>query len=243
MRTVIIVQARMTSYRLPGKVLKTIQGKPLIGYLLERLARCQRVDQVVVAATNNESDEPIEAFCRDTGVAIYRGDEHDVLRRYYHAAKEYQADVVVRVTADCPLLDPAVIDFGIETFEKTEGLCYLSNTVDRSYPRGMDTELFTFAALETAHKEATAPYEREHVTPYIVHHPEQFQLSHFGSGREGLSIHRWTVDEQNDFDLIRKILEALYPVKPEFTMDDVLELFEKHPEWIDINAHVNQKIL
>ncbi len=195
MRNVVIIQARMSSVRLPGKVLKTVMGKPLLGYLLERLERCQLVDAIMIATTTNGGDDPIVELAQDAGVEVYRGDEHDVLSRYYQAAGTASADTIIRVTSDCPLHDPAVIDLAIETFHRGGDLSYLSNSRLRTYPRGLDTEVFCFSALEHAWKNATQSYEREHVTPYILEHPEMFALGDFISGREGLTAHRWTVDE------------------------------------------------
>lgn len=241
MRTVIIVQARMTSTRLPGKVLKPVLGKPLLEYQIERLRRVQRADAVVIATTTNATDEPIVALCDRLSVPSVRGSEADVLARYHQAAIAHQADVVVRVTSDCPLIDPAVIDQTLQFFQaQAEPWDYVSNSLTRTYPRGMDTEVFSANALHIAFEEATAPPDREHVTPFLYHRGDRFRLGSV-TNPEDHSHHRWTVDTPEDFELIRRILEALYPSKPQFTLADALALLADHPDWSQINAHIEQK--
>lgn len=243
MRVVLIDQARMTSTRLPGKVLKPVHGKPLLAYQLERLRRACRVDECVVATTVNAADDPIVALCRELGVSVFRGDEFDVLDRYYQAAKQFEADVVVRVTSDCPVIDPAIVDRVIGVYAESGGkLDYVSNTRERTFPRGMDTEVFSMRALEEAWREARLPYEREHVTPFLYLHPERYAIGSVVSGRD-LGGHRWTVDTPEDFDLIERLVSTLYPGKPEFGLDDILPLFESHPDWLEINQHIKQKEL
>lgn len=241
MRTVIINQARMTSTRLPGKVLKEVMGKPLLEYQIERLKKVKQADDLVIATTINESDQPIIELCKKLNINYYRGSEEDVLSRYYEAAKQYQADVIVRVTSDCPLIDPAVVDEVINNFRKSTGKYdYVSNTLERTYPRGMDTEVFSIEALKEAYDKAVLTPEREHVTLYIYSHPEKFRLFSVKYKKDE-SSHRWTVDTEEDFILIKAILEELYPQKPDFTMEDCLELMVKRPELIKINQHVQQK--
>ena len=241
MKTVIIVQARMTSTRLPGKVLRPVLGKPLLEYQWDRLKKVQGADQIVIATTTNDSDLPIVEFCETRGIAYFRGSEEDVLSRYYQAAIKFKADVVVRVTSDCPLIDPEVMDAAIEKFRSFGDTCdYLSNTVERSYPRGLDVEVMSFVALEAAAHAARKPGEREHVTSYIYTHPHIFQLRHL-VGDENLTDYRWTVDEQKDFELVSMMLEALYPVTPNFRLIDCLDLIDRHPDWKTINAQVAQK--
>ncbi len=243
MKTVIIDQARMTSTRLPGKVMKEILGKPLLEYQIERLRRVDEADEVVIATTTNNSDQPIVELCEDLGVAYYCGSEEDVLSRYYEAAVNFAADTVVRVTSDCPLIDPAVVDKVIKYYKnKRDNYDYVSNTLQRTYPRGMDTEVFPFKALEEAFLNAGEQPEREHVTPYICWHPERYRL-HNVNYHEDKSRHRWTVDEVEDFILIKNIIEAVYPFNPQFDMEDVLGLLNKHPEWVELNAGVEQKKL
>ncbi|RZM83060.1 cytidylyltransferase domain-containing protein [Leptolyngbya iicbica] len=241
MKTVIIVQARMTSTRLPGKVLLPVLGKPLLEYQIERLQRVTLADKVIIATTVNPTDQPIVDLCDRLGVAVYRGDEADVLSRYYEAARTYGADVIVRVTSDCPLIDPQIIDTVIQHyFDQQPAADYAANTLRRSLPRGMDTEVFSMSALTAAHQEATAQPDREHVTPFIHQQPERFAMTTV-SYDDDQSQHRWTVDTPEDFALIQKILVALYPHCPKFTLADCLNLLEQNPEWRLINAHVEQK--
>lgn len=239
MRVAIICQARMTSTRLPGKVLLPVLGRPLLAYQLERLQRVRNADTLVVATTSNASDDAIVALCQQLGVATWRGSEHDVLARYADAAAAQHADVVVRVTSDCPLLDPAVVEQAIVAYRA--GDCdYVSNSLQRTFPRGMDVEVFSAAALARAQAEASTPAEREHVTPYIYHHPDCFRLKTLCYPQDQ-SQHRWTVDTPEDFALIERLLTALYPAQPLFTLEDALALIAQHPEWSALNAHVEQK--
>jgi spore coat polysaccharide biosynthesis protein SpsF len=241
MKTVIIVQARMTSTRLPGKVLKPVLGKPLLAYQLERLTRCTLADEIVIATTLNSADDPIVALAAKHDVASFRGSEDDVLSRYHGAALAHRADTIVRVTSDCPLIDPAVIDRVIRKFSDTPGRYdYVSNTLQRSYPRGMDTEVFSFQALDQALRESTTPAEREHVTPFIYRNPARYKLGNVAYATDE-SRHRWTVDTAEDLEFVRRMLEALYPSHPEFTLEDALETACAHPGWGDINQHVAQK--
>jgi len=243
MKIVIINQARMTSTRLPGKVLKEVMGKPLLEYQIERLKKVKLADELVIATTVNPADQPIIDLCRKLNIAYYRGSEEDVLSRYYEAAKKYRADAVVRVTSDCPLIDPAVVDLIIDTYIKNCGKYdYISNTIERTYPRGIDTEIFSFAALEEAHSKAVLKPEREHVTLYIYSHPEKFKTFSVKYKKDE-SRHRWTVDTKEDFELVKTILERLYPYKKDFTMEDCLELIEKNPEIFNINQHIKQKAI
>lgn len=235
----IIIQARMTSTRLPGKVLAPVLGKPLLAYEIERLRRCQSVS-IMVATTTNATDDPVAALCETLEVPVFRGSESDVLGRYYGAATKLGVETIVRVTADCPLIEPGVVDRVIARFLSGQGsLDYASNTLQRSFPRGLDVEVFSFAALEQAHREATLPPHREHVTPFFYSQPERFRLASIVSEQD-LSAHRWTVDTPEDFALARNILEALYPVKPDFALADVLALLDEHPEWHALNAHIEQ---
>ncbi|CAN5233639.1 glycosyltransferase family protein [soil metagenome] len=243
MKTVVIVQARMTSTRLPGKVLKEILGKTLIEYQLERLRRVKLADEIVYATTTNDTDQPIVDLCWRLGVAVTRGSENDVLSRYYEAAKQHHASLVVRVTSDCPVIDPAVIDTAIRFYLDHAGKYdYVSNALTQSYPYGMAAEVFGFKVLEEAHFEAKAEPEMEHVTPFIYTRPERYRIGHV-INPENHSHHRWTVDTPEDFELIKRITEALYPVKPAFDMQDILDLLQQHPDWSGINAHVHQKKL
>jgi spore coat polysaccharide biosynthesis protein SpsF len=241
--TVIIVQARMTSTRLPGKILKPVLGKSLLEYQIERLHRVHQANALCVATTVNDSDEPVVTLCQTLKIPTFRGSEADVLGRYYGAAQAAQADAVVRVTSDCPLIDPAIVDEVITTYlQRAEHVDYVSNTLERTYPRGLDVEIFPFNVLEQAHREATQPEEREHVTPFIYRHPERYRIAQVKQVMDH-SIERWTVDTPEDFELIRRVIEALYPNTPEFNQTDVLALLDTHPDWRAINADVEQKAI
>ncbi|KAB2952938.1 acylneuraminate cytidylyltransferase [Heliorestis acidaminivorans] len=240
MKIGIIIQARMTSTRLPGKILREVKGKPLIQYQLERLNKVKLKDIPIIATTTKQSDDILVEFCKENNIAFFRGSEDDVLSRYYKTAKEFNVDVIVRITADCPLIDPTVVDEVIDTFLKEKKCDYVSNTNIRTYPRGMDTEVFTFKALEQSFYEAKTLSEREHVTPYMYTHPELFKLKAV-IAQEDNSSHRWTVDTIEDFELIKLILESFYLYKPDFSLEDCLQLLKKNPEWKRINQGVEQK--
>lgn len=238
---VIILQARMGASRLPGKPLKMVLGRPLLSYQLERLRHAKLADKIVVATTTERQDDQIAAFCADHHILCFRGEEQDVLDRYYQAAKTFEADEVVRITGDCPLIDPMLVDQVIqEHLTHMPSHDYTSNTLERTYPRGLDVEIFSFDILKQAAKEARLPEEREHVTLYFYTHPERFSL---GSVKQSVddSHHRWTVDTVEDLELISNILSALYPENRDFQTKDILELLEQHADWMKINAHIQQK--
>lgn len=239
MHSVIIVQARMGSTRLPGKVLLSAAEKSLLEIELGRLQQCRLPDALCVATTKGHQDDPIVNLCQTIEIPCFRGSEEDVLSRYYEAARFMQADEVIRITADCPLIDPDIVDAVIEKRRNTHA-DYASNTLKRTFPRGLDTECFSFASISAAHHEAIEPWEREHVTPFIYGRPDRFSMASLESGQDE-SRHRWTVDTQEDFQLISLILEHFTENLMDFRSSDVLRLFEKNPEWFTINAHVEQK--
>lgn len=239
MKILLIVQARMTSTRLPGKVLLPLAGEPMLTRLIERLRRVQRADGIVIATTTNATDDPIAALCDTLGVPCHRGSEHDVLSRYADAARLHGADAVVRITSDCPLIDPALIDQVIAVYAEGDS-DYVSNMLPPTWPYGMAVEVFSAAALQQAHTEATQPAEREHVTPFIYWHPERYRLRNVASPVD-LSHHRWTVDTPEDYELVRRLFETLHPINPEFTQADILTLLDAHPDWMTLNQHVQQK--
>lgn len=231
----------MTSTRLPGKVLLEVQGRSLLEIQLERLRRCSRVDQIVVATTTNPQDDPLVTLADRLGLASFRGDEMDVLARYAGAARMAGADWIVRVTSDCPLIDPEVVDAVIQLAQDpAKALDYASNTLDRTFPRGLDAECFTARALFEADAEARLPGEREHVTPFLYRHPGRYRIAQY-SGEADHSRHRWTVDTPEDFLLVDKLLRALLPVNTEFGWRDALVLMEDHPDWFLLNTAVPQK--
>lgn len=241
MKTCIIVQGRMASTRLPGKVLKTILGKPLLQYQSERLKRVELANEIVVATTADNTDQPIEELCRRLFLPCFRGSMEDVLERYYKAATRHHADIVVRITGDCPLIDPSLVNQMIQYYLKRHlEYEYVSNVMTRSYPRGMDCEIFSYQLLERMHKEAKEPQDREHVTLFIRRQPHQFRVATISSSVD-CSSYRLTVDTQEDFELIKKIIETLYPHNPNFSWKDCVALLKKNPYWVNLNAHVEQR--
>lgn len=234
MKTLAIVQARLGSTRFPNKVLRPILGRPMIELLLQRLAQSKRIDQILLATSDDPRNDPLAAQVDRLGYPVYRGSEDDVLDRYYQAAKPYQPEAVVRITGDCPLIDPQLVDAVIAAFQ-TSGADYLSNTSPPTYPDGLDTEVFTFAALESARREATQAYQREHVTPYI-RETGHFQVAGF-SHTQDHSAERWTVDEPEDFAVIARVFEHFYP-RLDFTWLEVLDLRRDQPALFADNQHL-----
>lgn len=240
-KIVIIVQARLGSSRLPRKVLHKVVGKPLLGLLIEQIQRSQQAHEKIIATTLSSADDAIEVLCKEEGIVCFRGSEEDVLSRFYEAAKSVNADIIVRITADCPLIDPKVIDDVILGYLKQEGkIGYVSNTMERTYPRGMDVEVFSFEMLEQAHQTSDDPYEREHVTPGIQKRCGEENIVQV-LYKEDYSDFRWTVDTEEDLKLIHKLLEEVYPNYPEFTLEHLINAYKAHPEWHEINRHIRQK--
>ncbi|MDQ0350238.1 spore coat polysaccharide biosynthesis protein SpsF [Alkalibacillus filiformis] len=240
MKIVAIIQARMGSTRLPGKVLKPVLNKPLLAYQIDQLKRTQLIDQLVIATTIESQDDLIEQFCQSNGLAYFRGSETDVLNRYEEAARKFNADVVVRLTSDCPLIDSTVVDSVIGHFFTNRAYDYVSNTIKRTFPRGMDTEVFTYELLKEAEQKATFEREREHVTPYMTNPKNGFAIGHW-LGEQDYSHIRLTVDTVEDFQLVERIIKSLASEKDYFTLTDVLKLLNDHPEWTLINNHIEQK--
>lgn len=241
MRTVIIVQARMGSTRFPGKILKEVLGRPLLEYEIERLRRVRNADEIVIATTTNNEDQPIVDLCNRLSCSFFRGSENDVLSRFYHAAEEFKADCVVRVNSDCPLIDPAIVENVIAHYlENRNVFDYVANILEPGYPIGMHTEVFSANALKIAYQEAKDQVEREHVTPYIYRNKNRFGLGSI-KYHVDLSRYRWTIDYVEDYKLIKKIIIELYPVKINFDMLDILKVFEANPDWFEINSRYKKK--
>jgi len=240
MKTVAIVQARMGSSRLPGKVLEDIAGAPMLQRVLTRLCRARQLDAVVVATTIHPEDTAIEEYSLAQDWTCSRGSELDVLDRYYRAAKQSQADMVVRITSDCPLIDPDLVDDIVTTFrERWPALDYLSNTFGkRTYPRGLDVEVFSFSALERAWREDSNPAWREHVTPYLYRRADLFQCEGFCQDMDH-SGWRWTVDTAVDLELVRRVYEHFG--NDEFSWQAALQACLRHQEWAELNQHIQQK--
>lgn len=237
-----IIQARMGSTRLPGKVLKSLAGETVLARVIGRVMSCSMLDLVVVATTESEQDEQVAAEAGRCGVKVYRGSEADVLDRFCQASSLANADTIVRVTADCPLYDGELLGKMLRAYFSGDARPdYLSNTLRRTYPRGLDTEIFSARALSVAWRSASEPYEREHVTPYIYSHPDRFSLVGY-EGDEDHSEKRWTLDTPEDWQFISAVYQHLRESDNEAaTMQDVLGLLDRHPELTAINAHVEQK--
>ncbi|HEY3948272.1 glycosyltransferase family protein [Phenylobacterium sp.] len=219
-----ILQARMTSSRLPGKVMAPVLGEPMIGRQVERLRRSKRIDRLMVATSAGESDDPLAAYCEGLELTVYRGALDDVLERYATAARLFpKATAVVRLTADCPLTDPELIDKVIDHHHEANA-DYTSNTLGtRTYPHGLDAEVIRPEVLQEAAERAADPYEREHVTPYVYRRPETYRLA--GVARhDSLARLRWTVDLPSDLAFVREVYAKLYPYDPEFGSDAVVAL-------------------
>lgn len=226
----------MGSTRFPNKVFQPICGTPMIGLLLKRLSKSTRIDQVILATSSDPRNKPLINYVRQLGYSVYQGNETDVLDRYYQVAKEAKADTVVRITGDCPLIDPQLVDEIIDCFQKKD-LDYISNTILPTYPDGLDTEVFTFHAMEKSWEQAKKLSDREHVTPYIKE-SKKFRCENF-KYKEDLSVERWTVDEPEDFQVVQRVFEYFYP-RYDFTWSEVMTLHNKHPEWFMSNQHLTR---
>jgi spore coat polysaccharide biosynthesis protein SpsF len=239
-RVVCTIQARMTSTRLPGKVLIPVLGKPLLELMVERLRRARHVDEIVIATTEDASSDPIEALAQRVGAGCFRGSEDDVLARVLGAAHAFDADLIVETTGDCPLIDPAVVDRVIEGFREG-GVDYCSNILERTYPRGLDVQVFPTSVLEEVDRRTDDPSDREHVSLYIYEKPGRFRLRNVESGHPESAELRLTVDTPEDYELIRAVFEALYEAEPAFGLEDMLALLDARPELREINRDIEQK--
>ena len=236
MNVLAIVQARCSSSRLPGKVIKTLAGKPMIVHELERLSRSQVIDKIVLATSTEASDDPLAKVVTDAGFDVLRGNLSDVLDRYYQCAKEYKPIHVVRITGDCPVIDWRLVDMVITTHIE-HGNDYTNLSED--YPDGLDTEVAKFAALEEAWQKAKLLSEREHVTLYLRNNKNYFQIETIPCEQKLASM-RWTVDEPQDFNFITKVYEELYAAKPDFSMADILNVLGNKPELMKVNQGIQR---
>lgn len=241
MRIVIIVQARMGSTRLPGKVLRKVAGKPLLGYLIERLRKVKQMDHLVVATTHKAEDQIIVDYCQALHTDVFRGSEENVLDRYIQAGKFASADIVVRITADCPIIDPQIVDQLI-TFYLAHDYHFVSNALMRTFPYGMEVEVFSLKDLIRAADRSTTAEEQEHVTPVFYLHPKSFKIFNV-TFPEDLSRYRLTVDTPADFEVVKHLIEILYPSNPFFNLNEMILLLKEHPEWVELNAHIPHKTL
>jgi len=236
-----IIQARMGAERLPGKVLMDIVGRPMLWHIINRVRHSKYINKIIIATTTNKDDDQIENFCKTYNIDFYRGNEDDVLDRYYQAAELWNTDIIVRITSDCPLIDSEVIDKVIHSYLKNKNNFNGSgNTIKRTYPRGLDTEVISFSTLERVWNDAKKDYQREHVTIYIYEHLDQFKMCSV-ENKENLSSFRWTVDEEKDLEFVRTIYKKLYQERKIFLMRDVLRLLEREPYLKEINKNIKQK--
>jgi len=241
-KVVCIIQARMASSRLPGKVMKEVGGLPILHWMVERAKKSLYVDEVWVATTTDASDDPIEEYCREKGFLCFRGSVFDVLDRYYQAAKKAKADVIVRLTADCPLIDAELIDnVVLGLYEQKADFCAnrLPPPFHRTYPIGLDVEAVFFTGLERAWNRAETKFEREHVMPYFYDVPDRFTVAVLDADVD-YGHYRWTIDNPEDLVLVNKIVEA-FNGRRNFDWTEVLALYEAHPEWHKINAEIAHK--
>jgi len=232
------IEARMTSTRLPGKVMKQAVGRPMLALMVERLKCVPSLDGIVIATTVNATDDPVVALAEALDVGVFRGSEHDVMGRVLGAARAHDIDVIVETTGDCPLIDPEVVEACIQAY-RASGVDYLSNALQRSYPIGMDTQVFATDILADAEARTQNPHDREHVSLFIYSNPALYSLQNLSAPPQltepKLAL---TLDTAEDFELIRSIYEALYPDNPHFCLGDIFALLERRPELREINVHV-----
>lgn len=243
MKIVAIIQARMGSTRLPGKVLLKLQGKSVLEHVIERVKQATLIDEIIVATTTLPEDDVLAAKAMRYGVRVHRGSSDNVLSRYYEAAKKAEAQVVVRITSDCPLIDPFVINHVIEMYYHTANQLVTNvgtNPNERTFPRGLDVEVFSFEALEKAHNQATKDYEREHVTP-LIYDLHQNHISCYVN-EVNYAKYRWTLDTTADLELISEIYTCLYHGRHDFYLHDIIKLFKEQPQLFEINGHIEQKV-
>ena len=240
-RVVAILQARMGSSRLPGKVLASVAGQPMLALIVKRVLPMQCVDQLVVATTQLPQDDQIEALANNLGIPCFRGAEEDCLDRYYQAARQFEAEVVVRLTGDSPLLDTGFVDWVVKQYlSANPPYDYIDSVLSKTFPVGLSVEVFSFEVLAIAWREDTNTWRREHVTPFIHRHPNRFRVLHLVSPQD-YSHMRWTVDTSEDLAFVRRIYDHFGHDR--FFWREVLAVLEQHPEWLEINRHVKQKVI
>jgi spore coat polysaccharide biosynthesis protein SpsF len=237
MKVVAIIQARMGSSRLPGKVLMTLVDRPVIEWVYERASRIPGVNEVVVATTTSMSDDPLVRWCEAHDVPAYRGSEDDVLDRYVKCAREHGADAVVRITADCPLLDPSASGDVLRAFRDMQPCDYASNTQPATFPNGLDTEVISREALQISGREARGALDREHVTPFVRRHPERFPSASVVCEQD-MSEHRWTLDEPRDFAFLSAVAERLRLANVSGSMSEILDILAAEPDLCSLNAGI-----
>ena len=234
MKIVAVLQARMSSSRLPGKVLKPLCGEPMLFRQIERLMRCKEFDHLMVATSTSETDDLLADECKKRGIECFRGSLDDVLDRFYKSINKYNPENIVRLTGDCPLADPVLIDEVIRFYEKGN-YDYVCNCNPPTFPDGLDVEVMNYAGLKKSFENATLLSEREHVTLYMRSHTEKFKIGNYLATTD-LSSLRWTVDEPEDFTFVEAIYNKLYNNNPEFTTDDILQLLKNTPTLMKLNS-------
>lgn len=238
-KTGAVIQARMGATRMPGKVMLGIEGEPMIWHVIDRIKKAKKINEIILAIPDTKENDILEKFAKHNNTKYFRGSEKDVLYRYYCAAKEFKIDTILRITSDCPLVDPELVDLLIEK-HLNSGADYVSNVQKRTFPKGLDIEVFTFDALEKAHKEGKKNSNREHVTLYIREHPGIFRCVNIENNKD-LSRMRWTVDETKDLEFVREIYKRLYKREKIFLMDDVLNILKENPQLLKINGGIKRK--
>lgn len=241
MKIVATIEARMSSTRLPGKVLLPAMGNPMLHYLFKRLKAVPSIDEIVLATTTNTNDDPLVAFAENELIRVYRGSENDVMQRVIEAAESVETDIIVEITGDCPIIDPDIVEQTVRMFNSHDA-AYVSNVQIRSYPDGMDTQVFRLDTLKRSASLTQDPLDREHVSLQIRNNPNLFPHVHLVAPP---SLH-WpelglTLDEQADFELLKRIIEYFGLENPLFSCLDVIKLLRQKPEWVEINRSVHRK--
>lgn len=240
-KVVVSIQVRMGSTRLPGKVLKKICNKPMLLLMLERLSKCELIDEIIIATTYNKSDDPIFELAKNHGYKVFRGDEHDCLDRHYQAVKKSNAKFICKITSDCPLIDPQIVDSVIRYFlENKNKFDYVSNVHPATYPDGLDVEMFSNYALEKTWKEAKNKEEREHTTTYMWKNPSLFRIGSviMPNNVNLFTKERWTVDYPEDFEFVKAVYENLYDDGRIFLMDEIIKFLTKREDIKKINQYL-----
>jgi len=241
MKVVATIEARMTSTRLPGKVMMPALGEPMMVHLFRRLKAVESLDAIVLATTTNSTDDVLEDVARKNGIEVFRGSESDVLGRVVGAARSHGADVVVEISGDCPVIDPDLVEQTVRIFLRNPGTDFASNAFISSYPGGMDTSVFAFSALEKAAASTDDPHDREHVAQFVVNRPELFSHLYVVAPP---SLH-WPdlhllLDERSDYDLLVRLFEHFGRENTAFSCGEIIGVLRKHPEWLTLNDHVKR---
>jgi len=240
MKIVGIIQARTGSTRFPNKINKKIFGKTLLELYIDRVKTSKKLKNIVLATTTEKKDAKLKKITDKTKIEFFQGNEHDLIDRYYQCAKEFKADIIVRLTSDDAFVDPDIIDTAIDKMLKIPSLDFVTNHFTPTYPEGLDIEVYKFSTLETLWKKAELSSDREHVFTYIFHHPSQFKILHFNQSKN-YSYLRWTIDYECDYQMVKTVYKYLYKKNPIFKQMDIIKLLESHPEIMKINNNIKRK--